>query len=147
QDQELKEMKRQLALPLQYEAAGQFRQAAAAWSRIRQQRLAGDVREWEDWHDPPQLQAIDVRIAALRTWRGPRDTQALRLYLRARDLVNAGQSVQAQRLLSRLTQEPFHTRADYLRASLQFRSDPVGGARAFYAYLKRHPSDPLALYM
>src|SRR5207249_4131104 len=36
QDQELKDSKRQIALPLRYEAGGQFRQAAAAWSRIRE---------------------------------------------------------------------------------------------------------------
>src|SRR5262245_42895177 len=118
QEQELKDGKRLIALSLSYEAAGRFRQAAAAWTRIRELRMVGDIREWEDWRDPPQLQGLDDRIAALRTWRGPRDNQALRLYLRARDLVNAGRSAGAGRVLAGLTQEPFRARADYLRAGI-----------------------------
>jgi tetratricopeptide (TPR) repeat protein len=138
---------RQISQVLRWEANGQFRRAAAAWSQIQRARLNSDRWAGEDWRDPPQVEGLDDRLAALRAWRGPRDTVALRTYLRARDLVNADQGAKARRLLSRLIREPFRARADYLRASLRFYEDPLAGAVAFRAFLQRHPRDPLGLYM
>jgi hypothetical protein len=80
---------------LRQEAAGQFRKAASVWRRYAQERQIAyldslsSYEDTETWGKLPQAKGLEDRIAALQAWRGPRDTAALRAYLRARDLVNA----------------------------------------------------------
>jgi outer membrane protein assembly factor BamD (BamD/ComL family) len=137
---------------IRLEALGQFRKAASAWGRYQQARDNADPDDFTGWfydrQEPPQAQSLDDRIAALRTWRGPGDTPALRVYLRARDLISAGEFAKARPLLAGLRQEPYRTSAEYLRAILTFYTDTAdAAAAAFGSYLKRHPRHPLALYM
>jgi TolA-binding protein len=149
---------------LRREAAGRFQRAVAAWGRYQQANDEKDPEDWEYRHPPAQALALADRIAALKAWRGPQDTAALRQYLEARDLVDKVAVLRTQAaprdvasspdyrrippLLARLTREPYGTHAGYLRACLQFYMDtPEASAAAFRAFLKRHPRHALALYM
>jgi TolA-binding protein len=141
---------RKLKQALRLERAGQFQQAAATWQQFLQDRLRADPWELEaeDRDPPPQAQGLEDRLAALRAWHSPRDTTPLRVYLRARDRVNAGRYQTALALLAGLTHEPYRTHAEYLRASIQFRRCPPEGAvPSFEALLKRHPDHVQCLYM
>ena len=133
---------------LRLEAAGQFHQAAAVWEHYQEDVGTDDGDDSFDASKPPQIRCLDDRIAALRAWRGPRDTPALRVYLDARDRLNIGNYSVARPLLARLTREPYRTRAEYIAASVRFYTEsPEAGAAAFRAFLKRHPRNALALYM
>jgi outer membrane protein assembly factor BamD (BamD/ComL family) len=133
---------------IRFEAAGRFRQAAAAWMRYRQEWSKADPDEIPSWPEPYQSRGLEDRIAALTAWRGPRDTVAMWIYLRARDLVNVGKYNRAQPLLARLTRDPFRTHAEYLQASIRFYSGtPEASATAYRSFLRRHPRHQLGLYM
>ena len=133
---------------LRLEATGQFRRAAAGWERYQETWGEEDTDGFISQSEPPQIRCLDDRIAALRAWRGPRDTPALRVYLDARDRLNVGNYSVARPLLARLTREPYRTRAEYIAASVRFYTEsPEAGAAAFRAFLKRHPRNALALYM
>jgi tetratricopeptide (TPR) repeat protein len=134
---------------MRLEAAGRFHEAAAAWARYPSASDQAEAADPEDSQGPPEVQGLEDRLVALQAWRGPQDTAPLRLYLRARDLVNVQDDTDARRLLAGLTQEPYRTHAEYLRACILFYSTgtPEVSASAFQALLKRHPRHQLALYM
>lgn len=132
---------------LRWESAGRFREAAAAWLRLQQENEE-DSGEPVFGDELTQAQGLEDRVAALQAWRGPRDTEPLRLYLRARDLVNVQLYTDARHLLARLTRQPYRSHAEYLRACIVFYSGtPEASAAAFRAVAKRHPGHQRALYM
>jgi TolA-binding protein len=140
---------------VQWETAGRFREAAAAWARVlrEDEEDAGEPVSWDDGEpdysdDLSQMQGLEDRLAALQAWRGPQDSESLRLYLRARDLVNVQLYTDAKRLLAQLTREPYRTHAEYVRACIVFYSGtPEASAAAFRAVVRRHPGHQRALYM
>jgi tetratricopeptide (TPR) repeat protein len=128
------------------EQSGRFRLAAKTWVRLK--RVLQDQGPFEGAAIDRAERGLEDRVAALRLWRGERDTEALRKYLRARDLVSSRKGSEAVQLLSELESGRFRRHAVYLSASAVFYAgDPEKSAATYSALLSRFPDDALAAYM
>ena len=130
------------------EQEGRFREAATAWEQFRHAcNTAVDEDSWAP-SAPPELVGLDDRLAALRAWRGPADTPALRRYLEARTLVSHADYKRPRALLRTLKSGPLRQRAAYLRATIRFYTgSDAESIAAFRKLVTLYPADPLPRYM
>jgi tetratricopeptide (TPR) repeat protein len=124
----------------QIERLGQFRQAADLWNRHRLACL-------DDGEDDQVRPSLADRLAVLRDWRTSADSPDLRAYLRARDLVDSGDSVAAAAALSTIRSPRFRRHAAYLQAAILFHRDDPQCLPVCRRLLLRQPRNPLAAYL